>query len=45
MLSRVLDVPEKFAVVERIAISIGFGTVTVLGTWLWTKFERRRGRW
>ena len=44
ILSRALGVPEKFTVAGRIAISIGFGTATVLGTWLWTQFERRRGR-
>jgi hypothetical protein len=35
-LSRTLAVPEKFAVVERVAVSIGFGAATALGTWLWT---------
>ena len=34
--------PEKFAAPSHIAISVGFGTATVLGKWLWTQFERRR---
>jgi hypothetical protein len=43
-LSSTLDVPEKFTVAERIAVSIGFSAATASATWLWVQFERRRGR-
>jgi hypothetical protein len=42
VLSGSLGVPDKFTIGYRIAVSIGFGAATALGTWLWTQFERRR---
>jgi hypothetical protein len=44
MLSSTLGVADRFTLAERIVISIGFGSATASGTWLWAEFERRRGR-